>query len=204
MIKIIAYGSGNVKAISNIFKRLNIACEIAETKSDLDGATKLVLPGVGAFDQSMKLFRESGMFDEANRLVLENRTPVIGVCVGLQMMAEFSEEGSCDGLSWIKGQVKKIDTQHLTQKPALPHMGWNTIEPQVDHAVLKDVDKEKGFYFLHSYRFHCENSGDILATSNYGGEFPSAVYSNNIFGFQFHPEKSHSNGISVFKNFAGI
>ncbi len=204
MIKILAYGSGNVKAISNIFKRLNIPCSVAEKKEDLDGASKLVLPGVGAFDQSMNLFRESGMLDGANRMVVEQGVPVIGVCVGMQMMADYSEEGSAKGLGWIKGQVKKMDTSKLTQKPALPHMGWNTIRPKVDHDVLNGVDAERGFYFLHSYCFHCQNPTDVLATSDYGGEFPSAVYSDNIFGFQFHPEKSHFNGISVFENFAGI
>ena len=204
MIKVLGYGSGNVKAIVNIYKRLNIPCEVVHEPKSLESATQLVLSGVGAFDQSMGLLRRSGMMEQLNYLVMEKRVPIIGVCVGMQMMASSSEEGTSEGLGWIKGRVKKMDTSKLQQRPALPHMGWNTIEPRRDHPVFNDVDPEKGFYFLHSFCFHCDNSENELAISEYGERFSAAVYTDNIYGFQFHPEKSHFNGIAIFRNFAGI
>ncbi len=204
MIKILSYGSGNVKAIGNIFKQLSIPCEVATSRESLHGASHLILPGVGAFDQTMQLLESSGMLDELNRLVLDEKVPVLGVCVGMQIMSETSEEGRRGGLGWIKGHVRKIDTSSLTSKPLLPHMGWNEIEAQTSHPILDQIEFQKGFYFLHSYHFVCEQSDNVLANCLYGSKITCAIHSENIFGFQFHPEKSHQNGIRVFRNFAEI
>lgn len=204
MIKVLSYGSGNVKAITNIYKRLNIPCEIASTKEDLVAADKIVVPGVGAFDHTMILLEKSGMLDTLNSMVLEDKIPVLGVCVGMQVMASDSEEGERKGLGWIDGSVKQIDTSDLAHKPKLPHMGWNSVKQEKDLAILDGIDAAKGFYFLHSFYFSCLHEENILTTSFYGTEFPSAVVSGNIYGFQFHPEKSHMNGITIFENFAEL
>ena len=204
MIAVLAYGSGNIKAITNIYKQLNIDCCVATSVDELRHATRLILPGVGAFDHSMKLLSQSGMLDEVNRLVLQEQLPVLGVCVGMQMMAEASEEGTARGLGWIPGVVKKLDVDALRHKPKLPHMGWNSIVPKLTDNILRDVEVAQGFYFLHSYYFCCRNTEHVLATTRYGHEFPCAVSRNRMYGFQFHPEKSHRNGINLFRNFAEI
>jgi glutamine amidotransferase len=204
MIKVVSYGSGNVNAITNIYKRLNIPCEVASNHHQLTSATKLVLPGVGAFDQTMRLINNSGMREHIEILVLQEKVPILGVCVGMQIMARRSDEGTSAGLGWVDGAVERLDTSELRHRPHLPHMGWNRIHRTHNAPILNNVDDSRGFYFLHSYCFKCDNSSNILATSSYGREFTAAIVSGNIFGFQFHPEKSHQNGIHVFKNFAEL
>lgn len=204
MISVISYGSGNVQAIANIYHKLNVPFSIATSPKDLNAASKIILPGVGAFDEAMKLFRKSGMLEIATEMVCEKRVPVLGVCVGMQMMASKSEEGELAGLNWVDAEVLKMDTSKLKSKPRLPHMGWNSIRAEKDHKILEGIDSDRGFYFLHSFCIHCHNEADVLTSSYYGGRFISSFVSRNVYGFQFHPEKSHSNGIRVFKNFAEI
>jgi glutamine amidotransferase len=204
MIAIINYGSGNVQAIANIYHRLNVPHIITNKVEDLQIASKLVLPGVGAFDEVMGRLDESGLRKVLDDIVLIKKIPVIGVCVGMQILAKSSQEGKVDGLSWIDGIVKKINVDNLLHKPHLPHMGWNLAIPSRPNPLLENLDINKGFYFLHSYCFHCHNENDILMTTEYGEKIISAVNHENIFGTQFHPEKSHSNGIQVFKNFANL
>ena len=203
MIKVLKYGSGNIQAILNIYKRLNTECGVAETPDDVMNASKLILPGVGAFDESMGLLNDSGMRKAADIAVMENQVPVLGICVGMQLMASSSEEGTEEGLGWIPGSVKKFDEKTIHGKPKLPHMGWNDIQPS-SHPMFADIDPQRGFYFLHSFYFQCNNSENILATCTYGEPFACAIYRNNVLGFQFHPEKSHSNGIHLFRNFARL
>lgn len=197
MIAIINYGSGNIRALSNALGRLNIPFLIAQKSQDLDKATKLILPGVGAHDQTMHQLEKSGMKETLNKLVIDKKIPILGICVGMQIMANKSEEGSLKGLGWINGDVKKMDP-----KERLPHMGWNNITQAVANPLLTDIDDQKGFYFLHSFSFNPHNSENILTTTNYGKEFVSAVHSDNIYGVQFHPEKSHQNGLTLLKNFS--
>lgn len=204
MISIVDYGSGNIQAIKNIYKRLNIECQIVSTAEQLAGATKIILAGVGSFDETMKLLEQSGMRKMLDKLVIEDNVPVLGVCVGMQIMATSSDEGQLSGLNWFDAKVRMFDESLIQQKPKTPHMGWNTAPPTNDNEIFKGVDEEKGFYFLHSFYFECKNESDILAKTLYGQEFTSAVQKGNIYGFQFHPEKSHSNGINVFKNFAEL
>ncbi|WP_047417873.1 imidazole glycerol phosphate synthase subunit HisH [Cellulophaga sp. Hel_I_12] len=204
MMTIVNYGSGNIQAILNIYKQLNIDCFVANAPDQLAEATKLILPGVGAFDETMQQLVNSGFKKELDRLVLQEKIPVIGICVGMQILANKSEEGELPGLGYIDGEVKKFDSTKFTQKPYLPHLGWNTINPTNAHKIFENIDFQTGFYFLHSYYFSCKNSDDILSRTNYGEDFSSAIYNENVFGMQFHPEKSHSNGIQLFKNFANL
>lgn len=204
MIGIINYGSGNVQAIATLYKRLNIKYKIVVQPQDLKTADKLILPGVGSFDATMQQLIDSGMREELDDLVLSKKMPILGICVGLQVMGNGSDEGNLPGLAWIPGNVRKFDERTLESKPKLPHMGWNRINDKRDHTLFKEVDHEFGFYFVHSFHFECSSESNVLATSIYGKEFTSAIYSENIMGTQFHPEKSHSNGALVLKNFAKI
>jgi glutamine amidotransferase len=204
MIKIVNYGSGNIQAILNIYKRLNIECSAEETAEGLETATKLILPGVGAFDKTMGQLIDSGLKSELDFLVLEKKIPVLGICVGMQILANGSEEGKLPGLGWIEGQVKKFDESKFVHKPHVPHMGWNNVIPAVEHQLLENLDSQQGFYFLHSYYFECVNNTHVLSTTEYGIKFASAIFSENIFGAQFHPEKSHHNGIQLLKNYAEL
>ena len=204
MIGIIDYGSGNVQAIATIYKNLNIKFQVITNPDDLKKADKLILPGVGAFDSTMQQLIDSGLKDELNNLVINEKVPILGICVGLQVMGFGSDEGILPGLGWISGKVKKFDELKIKSKPKLPHMGWNTIRDIKDHDLFKGVDHDFGFYFVHSFHFECESEENILTISNYGDDFTSAIYLDHIIGTQFHPEKSHGNGILLFKNFAKL
>jgi imidazole glycerol-phosphate synthase subunit HisH len=204
MIGIIDYGSGNVQAIATIYNILNIEYKVVTNVADLNKVDKLILPGVGAFDATMQQLIDSGIKEKLNNLVINEKVPILGICVGLQVMGIGSEEGKLPGLGWIPGKVKKFDQNKIESKPKLPHMGWNRIKDIKTHNLFKGIDHDFGFYFVHSFYFHCKNKENILATSNYGDDFTSAICLDHIIGTQFHPEKSHGNGILLFKNFAQL
>lgn len=204
MIAIIDYGSGNVGAIANIYKQLKIAHKVTGDLAELQAAERYVLPGVGAFDTTMDYFRRSGMTELLHEQVMTRGKKVLGICVGMQILADSSEEGVLPGLGWISGRVRRIDATVLPVPPRLPHMGWNSVTPRPGARLFDDVDVERGFYFLHSYYFDASRSEDVAATTNYGGEMPCAVACRNVYGMQFHPEKSHANGVAVFRNFAEL
>lgn len=204
MIAIIDYGSGNIGAIANIYKQLKIPHLITGDLQQLESADGYILPGVGAFDVTMRYLNKSGMVGLLNEQVLMKKKKVLGICVGMQILADSSEEGVLPGLGWIPGRVRKIDKATLSVSPKLPHMGWNSVKPGNDARLFESVDPERGFYFLHSYYFDAANSADISATVEYGKELPCAVAHENVFGMQFHPEKSHANGVAVFRNFAKL
>lgn len=202
MITIVDYGLGNVGAFRSIFKQLNIPCRMARNKDQLAGSEKLILPGVGSFDWAITKLSDSGMRDELDCLVIGKNVPVLGVCVGMQMMANKSEEGSCAGLGWIDGEVQKIPETAMTHETFLPHMGWNSINPNVSHPLLSGLESDAIFYFLHSYHILPASEDEILTETNYGSSFCSSVFKGNIFGTQFHPEKSHSWGVKLLHNFS--
>lgn len=204
MIGIINYGSGNIQAVANIYKRAGLSYKIVNAKSDFDEVEKLILPGVGSFDATMKVLNTSGLRDALDFHVLEKQKPVLGICVGMQILCNGSEEGNEAGLGWIKGKVKKFDISKVTQKPFLPHMGWNTVNPISNSAIFHNIDNVLGFYFVHSFYFETEKQESIMAQTHYGDLFTSAVNERHIFGVQFHPEKSHINGITLLTNFADI
>ncbi len=204
MIGIIDYGSGNIAAISSIYDRLRISYFISSDPEKLREADRFILPGVGAFDSTMRKLVEHGLCEMLSEQILQKGKMILGVCVGMQIMAEASDEGDQKGLGWFQARVKRMDISKLSNKPFLPHMGWNDMTFRQQHPILKDIDPRRGFYFLHSYCFDCQDEADVLAETVYGSAFPSAVIKRNIFGFQFHPEKSHSNGTALFANFASI
>ena len=204
MIVIIDYNLGNVNAFANIYKRFNVPFLITNNKNDIKIAEKLILPGVGSFDNAMNKFNNSGLREVVEKKVLEDKTPILGVCVGMQMLAKSSEEGKNNGLSWVDGVVKKFDISSISYKTKIPHMGWNSISFKNEISLFKGICNNSRFYFLHSYFFECLNNESIIASSNYGYHFTSAICSNNIYGVQFHPEKSHENGEKLLYNFANL
>jgi imidazole glycerol-phosphate synthase subunit HisH len=203
MIRIVDYGLGNILAFQNMYKRMNIEAGVARTAGDLDGATRIVLPGVGAFDEAMELLEKSGMRPRLTELVKDHRMPVIGVCVGMQILAQSSDEGSMPGLSWIDGEVKHFKSLSGPELP-VPHMGWNDVQAGAGQKLFAGLEGEARFYFLHSFYFRCKRAEDVAASSLYGTDFACAVHRDNIYGVQFHPEKSHHFGARLLKNFAEI
>jgi glutamine amidotransferase len=204
MIAIIDYGLGNVQAFANIYKELGVPFLVARTADDLRNATRAILPGVGAFDQAMKRLQESGMRSPLDDMALRRRQPVIGVCVGMQILMGSSEEGRLPGLGWIDGEVVRFSDVPGADPMHVPHMGWNNVAPCADQRLFQGLEADARFYFLHSYYVRCRHAEDALATTQYGGQFVSAVRRANIYGVQFHPEKSHGYGIQLLKNFAEL
>jgi glutamine amidotransferase len=202
MITLIDYGVGNIFAFQNVYKRLDIPTKIAKSTEDLLDAEKLILPGVGSFDYAMIRLNNSGMRKKLDELVLVQKIPVIGICVGMQMMGNRSHEGSEEGLKWIDGDILKFDDKLIQHRTKLPQMGWNDVTPVRNHPLFGGLEKEAIFYFLHSFYFKCNNSSDSIAVSDYGVSFSSAVNKDNIYGIQFHPEKSHQYGEKLLQNFA--
>lgn len=204
MIAIVDYGLGNIQAFANIYKRLEIPVTFARDADELAGATHIVLPGVGAFDWAMERLQTSGMRATLDRLVLEEKRPVLGICVGMQMMARRSDEGSAPGLGWFDADVRRFDESRIQGRTHLPHMGWNDVAPKDGTGLLQGMDSGARFYFLHSYYFAPNDPDDVLAITAYGDPFACAVRRGNVHGVQFHPEKSHGWGIQLLKNFAGL
>lgn len=203
MITIVDYGLGNIQAIANIYKRLHIPVTIATSAQQLGMANKIILPGVGAFDWAMSRLNESGMRPLLDRLV-GGGSDVLGICVGMQMMAKRSDEGSLDGLNWIDADVKIFDKAKFPENMPLPHMGWNDVSPRQTDSLFRGMDSDPQFYFLHSYYFAPHRERDVLAVTDYNGPFACSLQAGNVYGVQFHPEKSHQWGIQLLKNFAEI
>jgi len=203
MIGIVDYGMGNIKAFSNIYKQLDISHKIITSKEHFKDVEKIILPGVGAFDYAMIRLGKSGLLETLNNLVLNQKKPILGICVGMQMMANYSEEGVLKGLGWVDATVNKFNKEELNNKP-LPHMGWNSIDCTVDNQLFEGIGVNPRFYFLHSYYFNPENKENSIALAGYGKKFTCVVNRGNIFGVQFHPEKSHHNGVQILKNFSNL
>jgi glutamine amidotransferase len=203
VIGIVDYGLGNVRAFENIYRRLGIAAEPVRNAAELEAADRLILPGVGAFDWAMARLSDSGMIDALNRRVLNEGVPVLGVCVGMQIMAQGSDEGSAKGLGWIDGWVERFRDEWFNTRTHLPHMGWNDIEVSGIPALFSEMAAPR-FYFLHSYFFHAVDEGHVVARTHYGQVFASAIRRDNIWATQFHPEKSHDWGVQLLRNFAEV
>ena len=204
MIAIVDYGLGNIRAFLNVYKRLNIEARAARDVTELAGATKVILPGVGHFGHAMERLTASGMKDALDVLVLKDRVPALGICVGMQMLATASDEGTQPGLGWIDGHVRSFHDWEPTAKLPMPHMGWNDVQPLSTDGIFDQLGADSRFYFLHSYFFECANRDDMLASANYGADFACAIRHDNIHGVQFHPEKSHHFGARLLQNFAGL
>lgn len=203
MIRIVDYGVGNIQAFMNLFKRLDIQAERALIPSDLVDATRLILPGVGHFDHAMQRLNDSGMRPALEAMVLGQGVPVLGVCVGMQMLAAGSDEGSLPGLNWVPGRVRAFATNPLSASLPMPHMGWNDVHPADGSRLFSaGFDDAAQFYFLHSFYFDAQDKADVAATAHYGVDFDAVVSRGHIHGVQCHPEKSHHWGAQLLKNFA--
>jgi len=198
MINIVDYGIGNLKSILNILKYIGVDSRISNSIDDIKNADKLILPGVGHFKTGMENLAKSGLIDVLHEEVLIKKKNILGICLGMQLMTKHSEEGDCDGLGWIDATTKKFQ---LIEHLKIPHMGWNNVNYKKDTALNKNISKEPRHYFVHSYFVDCNNKEDVLATTLYGTEFVAAFQHENIYGVQFHPEKSHKYGMELLRNF---
>lgn len=205
MIRIVDYGVGNIQAFLAVFKQLGISARRADSAQALEGAQRLLLPGVGHFDHAMQRLNESGVRPALEELVLGQKVPVLGVCVGMQMLAAGSDEGTMPGLNWVPGRVRAFANHPAASQLPMPHMGWNDLQPQPGSRLLgSGFDDTPQFYFLHSYYFDAQERADVVATAHYGLDFDAMVSRGHIHGMQCHPEKSHRWGAQLLKNFAEL
>lgn len=204
MISIVDYGLGNIRAFLSVYKRLNIPAQAVSSADGLRGASKLILPGVGHFDHAMERLDASGMREVLDEMVLHQHVPVLGICVGMQMLATSSDEGVRAGLGWVNGRVRAFREWEPAAQLPMPHMGWNDARAVTPSPLLRQLEEGGRFYFLHSYFFECTNAADILAMTSYGAEFACAIRHDNIWGVQFHPEKSHHFGTRLLENFSEL
>lgn len=203
MIVIVDYGMGNLRSVQKALERIQIPSMVSANKKDISAADKLILPGVGHFGKGMSNLHELGLIANLNAAVLEKKIPVLGICLGMQLMARQSEEGNIKGLGWFDADVVKFQV-HDNLAYKVPHMGWNQILKAKESSLMKDVPDLSEFYFLHSYYLQCNHPADILNETEYESKFTSAVEKGNIFGVQYHPEKSHDIGEQVLRNFCNL
>ncbi|MBI9035779.1 MAG: imidazole glycerol phosphate synthase subunit HisH [Bacteroidales bacterium] len=200
MIVIVDYGMGNLRSVQKKFDRINANSIISAKVEDILSADKLVLPGVGHFANGVKKLKEYGLWEALNKRVLEDKVPILGICLGMQLMALHSEEGNVDGLGWLDAQVIRFRMDE-TIRFKVPHMGWNHVSREKDSCLFENVPENAQFYFVHSYYMKCNHGLDVLSETNYHTDFTSAVQKGNIYGTQFHPEKSHEWGEQMLVNF---
>lgn len=202
MIVIVDYMMGNPGAVKNMVRKAGAESIISHKKDDLYRANKIILPGVGSFDQGMIKLKQLGLIDILSRQKDKN-VPILGICLGMQLLSLGSEEGSMEGLGWVKASFKKFAFDS-SKNIKVPHMGWNIVRPQTKSELFPDCEQPKRFYFVHSFYAVMENEFEAIAHTNYGLTFVSAFKKNNIFGVQFHPEKSHKYGLELMRNFLAI
>jgi glutamine amidotransferase len=201
MIAIIDYGVGNLASIQNMFKKGGVSAVISGRKEDILNASKLILPGMGHFDHCMQKFNLSGIRPVIEKMIFEQKVPVLGICVGLQMFMHTSEEGKEPGLGWIEGQTVRFRQQDLLPGQKVPNMGWLEVNAKKPSSLLTGLENAR-FYFAHSYHVVPANAADELLRAQYGYEFTAGLEHQNILGVQFHPEKSHRFGMQLLTNFA--
>jgi imidazole glycerol-phosphate synthase subunit HisH len=204
MIVVIDYGMGNVNSILTKLERLGADAMVSGKFEDIEAAEKLIHPGVGAFDAAMANLEKYGLRAILDKKVVRERTPILGICLGMQLFSKNSEEGRSAGLGWIDSETKRFSFEGCPKTLKIPHMGWNTIRIERDCGLLEDIADGSRFYFVHSYNVCCKNDGDRVASTNYGYDFTSILHRENIYGVQFHPEKSHNAGIRMIKNFISL
>lgn len=205
MIKVLDYGMGNSASMLNIIGKIGGHAELCRKPEELKNASAIILPGVGAFDNGMENLEKTRLLDALERRVLEDKVPFLGVCLGMQLLFEQSEEGKQQkrGLGWLNGNVTRFEFSgpRLNKSKKIPHMGWNTVNPITAERLYTNLRDEARFYFVHSYHVNCFNQADVIATTHYGYTFTCSVKHKNIWGVQFHPEKSHRFGLQFFQNF---
>ncbi|HTI11064.1 MAG TPA: imidazole glycerol phosphate synthase subunit HisH [Puia sp.] len=200
MLVIVDYGVGNLHSIQNMFKKAGVTASIGSTYEEIAAADKLLLPGMGAFDNCMEKLDQSGLRPIIEQKALEEKIPVLGICVGLQMFMSGSEEGVLPGLGWIKGATIRFRPEKMQDTQKIPNMGWLEVTPRKDSRLLQKLEDPR-FYFAHSYHVRPEEQQDELVTASYGYEFTVGIEKDNLVGVQFHPEKSHRFGMQLLKNF---
>ena len=202
MLTIVDYGCGNLGSIVNMFKKIGVECRVSGEPKEILSATSLILPGVGAFDHGMHELTRRGLIETLNKKVLDGNTPLLGICLGAQLICRGSEEGVSKGLGWIDADVICFDKSKLGPNDKIPNMGWHDVNPLLSHPLFFGLEKESRFYFVHSFHICCDNNLDVLATARHGACYNAAVSRGNIMGVQFHPEKSHKFGLKLLTNFA--
>jgi imidazole glycerol-phosphate synthase subunit HisH len=198
---IIDYGLGNLGSMANMFKKIGAEAVVSADPLILEKADKIILPGVGAFDGGMKNLMSQGLLQVLSKRVLENNVPILGVCLGMQLLSKSSAEGELPGLGWVDAETIHFKFQYSNTNLKIPHMGWNQLTVCQSHPLFAGLEEINRFYFVHSYHVVCANPDNVLATTSYGFDFTSAVVKDNIMGVQFHPEKSHKFGMRLLKNF---
>ena len=201
MIVIVDYGMGNLRSILNKLQRIDAEAIISSEVEDIEKAEKLILPGVGSFAAGMDNLEKYNLIPILTKKVIEEKVPILGICLGMQLLSRRSEEGNADGLGWIDAETKQFEFERNNIKLKIPHMGWNSIDIRRDSALLKGMPTNSTFYFVHSYHVCCNGTDSVVATTNYGYDFTSVIEKENVFGTQFHPEKSHKSGVRLLKNF---
>lgn len=204
MISIVDCGMGNLGSVINMLKHIGAESKVVSTAEELATAEKIILPGVGHWNHGASKLAESGLKQALDKRVLEDKVPVLGICLGMQLLVESSEEGDLPGLGWIPGKVIRFSDETIAEGLRIPHMGWNLVYPQKSSAMIESLPEEPRFYFVHSYHVQCTDLADVLLTCKYGYEFACAVQRENIWGVQFHPEKSHKFGMCLMKNFVEL
>ncbi len=194
----IDYGMGNIGSVVNMIKKVGYTCIVSSNKNDILNATKLILPGVGSFDEAIKNLQDLDIIESINNQVLQNNIPILGICLGMQLLTNGSDEGKIPGLGYIDAYARKLN---LNEDVIIPHMGWNLLDIKKDNLLFDEELLEQRFYFVHSFFIECQDNIDILSKTSYGVKFVSSFQKNNIIGVQFHPEKSHKFGKNFFKNF---
>lgn len=203
MITIVDYGMGNLGSVHNMFKYIGVQSQISSDADVISKAEKLLLPGVGAFDAAMKRLKQVDLLEVLNQKALQDKVPILGICLGMQMLTRSSEEGKLEGLGWIPAKTVKFKFED--RKLKVPHMGWNLVHQVNASPLIEELPEEPRFYFVHSYHVVADDDKYVLMRTNYGYEFDSVITNGeNIFGAQFHPEKSHKFGMKLFKNFAAL
>lgn len=203
MIAVIDYGVGNLGSIANMLKRVGARAVVTSDRGEIERAPKLILPGVGAFDVAMRNLSSLGLPELLHERVIVKHTPILGICLGMQLMTEGSEEGEEAGLGWIPGHTHRFEFAR-SDRLKVPHMGWNVVNPMKSSPLLQSESEPARFYFVHSYYVRCRNSGDVLLRAHHGVDFDAGFERGNIMGVQFHPEKSHKFGMSLLDNFARL
>lgn len=205
MITIVNYGMGNLGSIKNMLRKVGVQSQITSSHKEIEKATKLILPGVGAFDRGMENLNQLGFIKLLNEKVVNKKTPILGICLGMQLFATQSEEGQLPGLGWINATITRFNyNKRNLPLEKIPHMGWNQVEIQQKHPLFSAFEEPIRFYFVHSYHIECADKKNISSTAFYGYEFVASVQDQNIIGVQFHPEKSHKFGMKLLRNFVEL
>jgi imidazole glycerol-phosphate synthase subunit HisH len=202
MIVVVDYGLGNLGSIHNMLKKLGVESRVTDDTDEVLHASKLILPGVGAFDHGMTNLRERGLVELLHRKVLQDDTPILGICLGMQLMTRGSEEGQLPGLGWLPATTRRFRPSSPDLHLPVPHMGWNYVEPSATSALFAGLPDDPRFYFVHSFYVDADEDEYVSGRTTYDVSFVSAVERNNVLGVQFHPEKSHKFGMALLRNFA--